>query len=577
MFTSIYSGAVCGIEGRVICVEADISNGFPTYSLVGYLASEVKEARERVTAALKNSGYPMPAKKIIINLSPAGMRKQGTAYDLPIALALLGSLGIIPQKKLENVFAVGELSLDGSIRPVKGILSQVLMAKKHGFASCIVPVSNLREASLAKSAGEELPNIIGVASLQAACAFFSGAGCVEGIFTSLPEDRQSGGLSDGAAPVCVRGTPGDAGMTDDAGIAGCARIADGAGIMPAVPGIAGNPGVAGGDFSEIVGQEVLKRAIVVAVSGMHHLLMIGPPGSGKSMSARAIQGILPPLTFEESLEVTQLYSVAGILGQDCALVTRRPFRSPHHTVTVKAMTGGGQIATPGEISLAHRGILFLDELAEFPPALLEILRQPLEEGIITINRLHGSYVFPARFMLVAAMNPCKCGYYPDKNRCHCTSAEIYHYLHRISRPLWNRIDVCVEVHPPVKNIYQKEDIFNKKKQDLFLNRSGLDSRTMARMVREARQIQVARFQGSGIYFNSEMPAALLEKYCLMDKDARGYADQLAQTLDLNMRGRHKLLKVARTIADLEGSELIYREHLDEAACYRMIEQSYWES
>lgn len=548
MFTSIYSGAVCGIEGQLVRVEADISDGFPSYSLVGYLASEVKEARERVSAALKNSGMRLPAKKIIINLSPAGMRKQGTAYDLPIALSILGSLGVLPQDKLNHVFAAGELSLDGSLRPVKGILSLILMAKAHGISTCLVPRDNLKEAMLAQYEGGQSMNIIGVSDLKAACACFLGGKAVleEGsqiIFgqSCVPEDKK--------LPEFLE---------------------------------AGSDAV---DFAEIAGQESLKRAIMAAVSGMHHLLMIGPPGCGKSMSARAIRGILPPMTIEESLEVTRLYSVAGLLDKKDVLVTRPPFRSPHHTVPIKTMTGGGSVPVPGEISLAHRGILFLDELAEFAPATLEVLRQPLEEGVITINRLHGSFVFPAGFMLVAAMNPCRCGYYPDRNRCQCTPADVYRYLHRISRPLWNRIDVCVEVHPPVgenifkENTFNKENIFNRKEPDKVHASAaykGLDSASMARMVRRARQVQKQRFAGTGISFNSQMTGAMVKRYCISEPGARAYVSHLAESADLTMRAQHKLMKVARTIADLDGEERILEQHLDEALCYRMVEQSYWD-
>ena len=543
MFTKIYSGAVCGIEGKLISVEADVSDGFPTCIFVGYLASEVKEARERVTAALKNSGYLLPAKKIIVNLSPAGMRKQGTAYDLPIALSLLGSLGIIPQEKLKSVFAVGELSLDGTVRPVKGILPLIMMAQQQGFKRCYVPAQNVREAHLADKSGKPEISIIGITDLHSACAHFLDEPSLGRIAGSAGDEQQQPDMKlvyDTKQPEEVQGV---------------------------------------GDFAEIIGQERLKRAIVVAVSGMHHFLMIGPPGSGKSMSAKAIQGILPPMSFEESLEVTRLYSVAGILGTNCALVTRRPFRSPHHTVTVKAMTGGGRIASPGEISLAHRGILFLDELAEFPPAVLEILRQPLEEGIITINRLQGSDVFPARFMLVAAMNPCKCGYYPDRSRCQCSPQEVHHYLHRISRPLWNRIDVCVEVQQPqqadIRQYIRKTGaIFNKKEQVFD---GGLTSRSMAQMVSRARKIQEQRFLGAGIHFNSEMTAAHIRRYCPMSDAVEAYADRLCAMLELTMRGRHKLLKVARTIADLDEKEELLEKHLDEASAYRMIEASYWEN
>lgn len=540
MFTSIYSGAVYGIEGKTVRVEADISDGFPTYSLVGYLASEVKEAKERVTAALKNSGYRMPAKKIIINLSPAGLRKQGTAYDLPIALAILGSLGIIEQNKLESVFAVGELGLDGNLRPVKGVLPLILMAQKQGYSVCIVPAQNVSEACLVKKSGKKFPKIIGVTNLESVCTYFS-----------------TGKVS----------VPGVSGYVD-------ARYCSNYNYEK-------NALSSYTDFSEIIDQEPLKRAILVAVAGMHHLLMIGPPGCGKSMSAQAIRGILPPMNFDESLEVTQLYSVAGILDGYGTLVEQRPFRSPHHTTPLKAMTGGGAVAVPGEISLAHRGILFLDELAEFPPSILEILRQPMEEGKITINRLHGSVTYPAKFMFVGAMNPCKCGYYPDRSRCRCTPQEVYHYLHRISRPLWNRIDVCVEVHPPVQ--YQISNISvinNRKKQNLSekkeKTRLCLDSVTMAEMIKNARHIQYDRFKNTDIYFNSEIPAVQMDQFCIVSPDCKDYVSELAVTLDLSMRGRHKLLKVARTIADLDGKETISIEHLDEAACYRMIEQSYWE-
>ncbi len=526
MFTSIYSGAVSGIEGQLVCVEADISDGFPSYSLVGYLASEVKEARERVSAALKNSGFRLPAKKIIINLSPAGIRKQGTAYDLPIALSILGSLGVIPQEKLKSIFAAGELGLDGRLRSVKGILPLILMAKEQGITHCLVPLDNTDEASLAQLGGGQPVHIIGVSDLKAACAWFLGG---------------EAALEKGSHIQQV-GTPPSWSRL-------CARDRD-------------EIEAASWDFSHIVGQEPLKRAIVAAVAGMHHLLMIGPPGSGKSMSARAIRGILPPLSVKESMEVTRLYSVAGMLDKDHVLVTRPPFRSPHHTVPIKTMTGGGAIPVTGEISLAHRGVLFLDELAEFAPATLEVLRQPLEEGVITINRLHGNFVFPAGFMLVAAMNPCRCGYFPDRSRCQCTPADVYRYLHRISRPLWNRIDVCVEVHPPVKGIAGEKP--------------GLSSKVMAAQVKVARQIQSDRFRGTDVFFNSRMSGDMVKQYCFTNPGTASYAVHLAEQMDLTMRAQHKLLKVARTLADLDGDGEVLERHLDEAVCYRMVEQSYWD-
>lgn len=529
MFSSIYSGAVCGIRGQLVNVEADISDGFPSYTLVGYLASEVKEAKERVTTALKNSGYYLPAKKIIINLSPAGVRKQGTAYDLPIAIAVLGALGRIPQQDLTHIFAIGELSLNGDLGPIRGILPLVLMAKEQGIRQCLVPLRNAREARLVEGI-----EVIPLPDLKAACIYFQqGAEAYE----AYMRDKCAIDTSGAYVPETAE----------------------------AVRSSAASHGPKGPveDFSDILGQETLKRAIIVAVSGMHHLLMIGPPGSGKSMSAHRIPGIMPAMTFDEQLEVTRLYSVAGILEGDCALVSQRPFRCPHHTVPIKAMTGGGTMPVPGEISLAHRGILFLDELAEFHPATLEVLRQPLEEGVITINRLHGSFVFPADFMLVAAMNPCKCGYYPDRSRCRCSPQDVSRYLHRISRPLLDRIDLCIDVHPP------KNDHYNKKK-------SALSTAQMHAKVMEAKAVQEQRFKDTGIHFNSEIPAAAMDQYCRLTRPLKDHVDELAKIFGLSVRGRHKLLRVARTIADLDGCESIGEPHLDEAACYRMIDKTYWE-
>lgn len=569
MFSSIYSGAVCGIRGQLVNVEADISDGFPSYTLVGYLASEVKEAKERVTTALKNSGYYLPAKKIIINLSPAGVRKQGTAYDLPIAIAVLGALGSIPQQDLTNIFAIGELSLNGDLAPIRGILPLVLMAKEQGIRRCLVPLRNAREAQLVEGI-----EVIPLPDLKAACIYFQkGAAAYEAYMEdTCAVDATGAYVAEGArdsAGAAAGGLSVDA-SSPSAGVVtagGSCGVMRSGGVMAAVHDLScidrHTPKAPVEDFSDIIGQETLKRAILVAVSGMHHLLMIGPPGSGKSMSARRIRGIMPPMTFDEQLEVTRLYSVAGILEEDCALVRQRPFRCPHHTVPVKAMTGGGTMPVPGEISLAHRGILFLDELAEFHPATLEVLRQPLEEGVITINRLHGSFVFPADFMLVAAMNPCKCGYYPDRSRCRCSPQDVSRYLHRISRPLLDRIDLCIDVHPP------KNDHYNKKK-------SVLSSSQMHARVMEVKAVQEQRFKNTGIRFNSEIPAAAMDQFCGLTKAMKDHMNELAGIFGLSVRGRHKLLRVARTIADLDGCESIQERQLDEASCYRMIDKTYWE-
>ncbi len=520
MFSKIYSGTIYGINGHLVGIETDISDGFPSYTLVGYLASEVKEARERVSTAMKNSGYYLPAKKIIVNLTPAGMRKQGTAFDLPIALTLMSALGYIPQQNMQSMFAIGELSLNGRICPVKGILPLMMTAKEQGLSTCIVPVENAKEASLVEGI-----DVIPMPDLKAACLYFS-----KGYDDYV---RYLEVLSEEALDAEFK--PVTAFQRKDGNVL---------------------------DFGDIYGQEDLKRALVVAAAGMHHLLMIGPPGCGKSMSARRLPDILPPMSMEECLEVSRLYSVAGQMDGQSGLICKRPFRDPHHTIPMKALTGGGHIPIPGEISLAHRGVLFLDELAEFLPGTLEVLREPLEEGVITLNRLNASFVYPAKFMLVAAMNPCRCGYYPDRTRCRCTENDVFKYLHRISRPLLDRIDLCVDVQPPDNsNLYRKKQV--------------LSTDTMRQMVLDAHKIQQYRYKEYGIDFNSEMTSAMIDEFCCLDDSLQKYLDELAKQFSLSVRGRHKLLKVARTIADLEGALLVQEEHLTEAACYRMIDKSYW--
>lgn len=526
MFSKIYSGAIYGIRGHLVGIETDISDGFPSYTLVGYLASEVKEARERVSTAMKNSGFHLPAKKIIVNLTPAGMRKQGTAFDLPIALTLLSALGYIPQKNMQSLFAIGELSLNGQICPVKGILPLMMTAKEQGLKTCILPMENVKEASLVE--GLEL---IPMPDLKAACMYFAqGQEAYKRYMDMLAQETSSSEFKHLTAFQKKTGV-----AAEDVKL----------------------------DFGDIYGQEELKRALVVAASGMHHILMIGPPGCGKSMSARRLPDILPPMSMEERLEVSRLYSVAGQMDSSMELMQKRPYRSPHHTIPVKALIGGGNIPIPGEISLAHRGVLFLDELAEFLPGTLEVLREPLEDGVITLNRLNASFVYPAKFMLVTAMNPCKCGYYPDRTRCRCTEKDVFRYLHRISRPLLDRIDLCVDVQPPDKTyLYRKKQV--------------LSTDVMRQMVLGAHQIQALRYKKYGIDFNSEMTSTMVDKFCHLNTSLHEYLDKLAQHFDLSVRGRHKLLKVARTIADLDASCEIKEEHLTEAACYRMIDKSYWE-
>lgn len=390
MFQQVYSACIQGIEGRIVCVEADVSDGLPSFDMVGVLSNEVKEARERVRTALKNAEFRIPPKRITVNLSPANIRKEGVGFDLPIAIALLSALGYVPwsNESARKVLIVGELGLDGSIRPVRGCLPFVLAAREAGFKTCILPGENQAEGKLAEGI-----RIIGVAHIKEVVAYLS-----DGTMPRRRETEEAYGILSEESP----------------------------------------------DFCEVNGQPALRRAAEVAAAGMHNLLMVGPPGSGKTMIARRIPGILPPLTKEEALEVTKIYSVCGLLPDNSRMITNRPFRDPHHTISANALIGGGMVPKPGEVTLAQHGVLFLDELPEFSHNALEVLRQPLEDKKVTIVRVQGAYSFPADHMLVAAMNPCNCGYYPDRNLCHCNPREVNKYLHRISRPMLDRMDICIE-------------------------------------------------------------------------------------------------------------------------------------
>lgn len=509
MFSKTYSAVIHGIEGCIVNVEADVSDGLPMFDMVGVLASEVKEAKERVRISMKNSGYRLPSKRITINLSPADIRKEGTAFDLPIAIAILASFGYIPQNNLEQTILIGELSLNGMVKRVNGVLPIVYAALKAGFKRCLVPEENVNEGSVVKDI-----DVIGVKSLEETVQFlnekiklFPEKVALEHLFLDDTEHMEL-------------------------------------------------------DFSDVTGQGVMKRAIEVAVSGMHNLLMIGPPGAGKTMLAKRIPTIMPELSFEESMEISKIYSVAGLLDSNHALVLERPFRSPHHTITATALTGGGKIPKPGEISLATGGVLFLDEITEFQKSTVEILRQPLEDGCVTISRLYGAYRFPAKFMMVAAMNPCHCGYYPDRNRCNCTPIQIHRYVGKISQPLLDRIDICSEA---VKVEYQ--DLKGNKKEE--------SSFQVRERVRNARKVQLERYQKELFYFNAELTPKTIKKYCALGKKEAALLEDVFQKLNLSARAYHKILKVARTIADLDGEEQILTRHLTEAICYRSIDQKYW--
>lgn len=501
-FSTVLSASVVGLKAEFIRVEADVSNGLPSFQMVGYLSSEVKEASERVRTAIRNSGISVPPKKIVVNLAPATMRKRGASYDLPIAVALLVSLGLIRQSSVENILIAGELSLDGKVRKISGILPMIMEAKEAGIHICIIPKENAAEGALVSDM-----KIIGVNSLKETYEHIIGNCKISP--QPYPKGKRKG-------------------------------------KKEKYP-----------DYQDIYGQRAVKRAAEVAVAGSHNLLLVGPPGSGKTMTAKRIPTIFPPLTTEESMEITKIYSILGMLDPEDPLIRERPFRSVHHTATKAALIGGGALPVPGEISLAHNGVLFLDELPEFQRHVIEVLRQPLEERQILLARSQGNYRFPANFMLVAAMNPCPCGCYPDRNRCSCTPGQIQHYLGRLSQPFLDRMDICIEA-PKVKY----EALVEKKKEE-----SSSEIRTR---VCRAREIQQERYKGTQILSNAMLDGKDLEIYCRLGKEEQAVMQNAFSRLDLTARTYHKILKVARTIADLEGEERINTDSLYEAIGYRAM-------
>ncbi len=509
MFSTVLSATLRGLIVEFVHVEADISNGLPVFHMVGDLSSEVKEASERVRTAIKNSGFDMPAKRIVVNLSPANIRKKGSMFDLPIAIAILASLGEMNVDRLQDTLVVGELSLDGRVKSVPGVLSMVNEAKKMGCKTCIVPKENKREALLVDGV-----RIVSVSSLQDVCQFLRGQ-----------HDRNQDAARDCKCEKC-----------------------DAEKKRP--------------DYSDIHGQQFAKRAAEIAVAGNHNLLMVGPPGSGKSMIAKRIPTILPELTKEESLEITSIYSVLGALNPEQPLIVDRPFREVHQSTTKAGLLGGGTIPKPGEISLAHKGVLFLDELAEFPKSILELLRQPIEEHSIRIVRERGEYLFPADFLLVAAMNPCPCGNYPDLNRCTCTTPQIRNYLGRVSQPFLDRMDLCVEVEK-----VQYEHLQSIEKEE--------GSEAIRKRVQAAREIQKERYRGTSISVNAQLTVKDVEKYCGLTRGDEKMMQHAFDKLNLTARTYYKVLKVARTIADLAGEEQITSLHLSEALGYRSMDQKYW--
>ncbi len=510
VFSKVNSIGLRGLEGYPVSVEVDVGDGLPGVSMVGVLSSEVREAQDRVRTAIKNSGYHFRPQKVTINLSPADIRKGGTGFDFPIAVGMLCAYGILKESYLKDAVVIGELGLDGDVKPVRGILSMVSEAKVQGYQRCFLPQENIQEGKAIEGI-----QIIGIHCLKQMAEVMANPSC----WRELNRENETTTQTEEDYSV---------------------------------------------DYAEVQGQFLMKRATEVAVAGCHNLLYIGSAGTGKTMIAERIPSIMPSCTREEQLEISKVYSICGLLPEQGKLLGKRPFRSPHHSITGAALAGGGKNPMPGELSLASGGVLFLDEFPEFSKHVIEMMRQPLESHKVVLSRVSGRYEFPANFILVAAMNPCPCGHYPDRNRCRCTEYQVKSYLGKISKPILDRIDICVEAAP-----VSFEDLHERKGQE--------SSAQIRKRVEKAREIQEIRFKGTNIHFNSEMRGEEIRRYCALKKEDEQFFQNVYENMNLSARAYARILKVSRTIADLDRQEQINHEHLCEAISYRSLEEKYWSS